>query len=157
MRTQIKPSVSEENFASTQNITNSVNACYSLYCKVARDGKGTYYKDTTFKGKKFNWATIEVTPDKLLHGKPCACGLSYDQKTKKFYETGKQVSATNIKISEIYDSDVPGYQATWKSTDAILINTMVMLLMISQINQTILNTEHPFCVFLYLKKMVSHL
>ena len=85
----------------------------------------------------------------MLHGKPCAYGLSYDQKTKKFYETGKQVSATNIKISEIYDSDVPGYQATWKSTDAILINTMVMLLMTSQINQTILNTEHPFCVFLY--------
>ena len=117
MRTWIKPSAIEEYFASNQNIANSVNACYSLYCKVARDGKGTYYKDTTFKGKKFNWATIEVTPDKLLHGKPCACGSSYDQKTKKFYKTGKQVSDTDIKISEIYDSDVPGYQATWKSTD----------------------------------------
>ena len=109
MRTWIKPSAIEEYFASNQNIANSVNACYSLYCKVARDGKSTYYKDTTFKGKKLNWATIEVTPDKLLHDKPCACGSSYDQKTKKFYETGKQVSASGIKISEIYDSDVPGY------------------------------------------------
>lgn len=53
----------------------------------------------------------------MLHGRPCACGSSYDQKTKKFYETGKQVSASDIKISEIYDSDVPGYQVTWKSTD----------------------------------------
>jgi hypothetical protein len=52
MRTWIKPSAIEEYFASNQNIANSVNACYSLYCKVARDGKSTYYKDTTFKGKK---------------------------------------------------------------------------------------------------------
>lgn len=157
MRTWIKPSASEENFASTQNITNSVNACYSLYYKVARDGKGTYYKDTTFKGKKINWATIEVTPDKLLHGRPCACGSSYDQKTKKFYDTGKQVSATDIKISEIYEQSVQAMKLHGNLQTIKLINTMVMLLMTSQINQTTLNTEHPFCVFLYLKKMVSHL
>ena len=39
MKTWIKPSAIEENFASNQNIANSVNACYSLYCKVAGDGK----------------------------------------------------------------------------------------------------------------------
>lgn len=117
MRTQIKPSAIEENFASNQNIANSVNACYSLYCKVAGDGKGTYYQDTTFEGRKFNWATIEITPDTLLHGRPCACGSSYDQKAKKFYETGKQVSATDINISTIYEPTVQGYEATWKSTD----------------------------------------
>lgn len=32
MRTWIKPSAIEEYFASNQNIANSVNACYSLYC-----------------------------------------------------------------------------------------------------------------------------
>lgn len=117
MRTWIKPSAIEENFASNQNIANSVNACYSSYCKVAGDGKGTYYQDTTFEGRKFNWATIEITPDTLLHGRPCACGSSYDQKAKKFYETGKQVSATDINISTIYEPTVQGYEATWKSTD----------------------------------------
>lgn len=117
MKTWIKPSAIEENFASNQNIANSVNACYSLYCKVAGDGKGTYYEDRTFTGEKFKWATIEVTPDTLLHGRPCARGSSYDQKTKKFYETGKQVYATDINISTIYEPTVQGYQATWKSTD----------------------------------------
>lgn len=117
MRTQIKASAIEEYFASNQNIANSVNARYSLYCKVAGDGKGKYYQDKTFEGKKFNWATIEVTPDTLLHGRPCACGSSYDQKDKKFYETGKQVSATDIKISDKYEQSVQGYEATWKSTD----------------------------------------
>lgn len=112
MRTWIKPSAIEENFASNQNIANSVNACYSLYCKVAGDGKGTYIRDTKFEGTSFNWGNELVTPDTLLHGEPCACGSSYDKNTDKFYETGKQVSATDIKISEIYDSDVPGYQAT---------------------------------------------
>lgn len=53
----------------------------------------------------------------MLHDRPCACGLSYDQKTKKFYETGKQVSASDIKISEIYEQSVQGYETTWKSTD----------------------------------------
>lgn len=117
MRTWIKPSAIEENFASNQNIANSVNACYFLYCKVAGDGKGNYIRDTNFEGQSFKWGIELVTSDGLPHGKPCACGSSYDQKTKKFYKTGKQVSDTDIKISEIYDSDVPGYQATWKSTD----------------------------------------
>lgn len=117
MRTWIKPSAIEEYFASNQNIANSVNACYSLYCKVAGDGKGNYIRDTKFEGASFKWGTELVTPDKLLHGRPCACGSSYDQKTKKFYETGKQVSATDIKISEIYEQSVQGYEATWKSTD----------------------------------------
>lgn len=117
MRTWIKPCAIEENFTSNQNIANSVNACYSLYCKVAGDGKGNYYKDTTFKGYKFNWAGIEVTPDGLSHGIPCACGSSYDQKTKKFYETGKTVSATDINISDNYNPDIQGYEATWQSTD----------------------------------------
>lgn len=117
MRTWIKPSAIEENFASNQNIAISVNACYSLYCKVAGDGKGNYLGDTRFKGQSFNWGTELVTPDGLPHGKPCACGSSYNKSTGKFYETGKQVYASDIKISEIYDSDVPDYQATWKSTD----------------------------------------
>lgn len=112
MRTWIKPSAIEEYFASNQNIANSVNACYSLYCKVVGDGKGNYIRDTKFKGASFKWGTELVTPDKLLHDRPCACGLSYDQKTKKFYETGKQVSATDIKISEIYEQSVQGYEAT---------------------------------------------
>lgn len=117
MRTWIKTSAIEENFASNQNIANSVNACYSLYCKVAGDGKGNYIRDTKFEGTSFNWGNELVTPDKLLHDRPCACGSSYDQKTKKFYETGKQVSASDIKFSEIYGQSVQGYEATWKSTD----------------------------------------
>ena len=117
MRTQIKTSAIEENFASNQNIANSVNTCYSLYCKVAEDRKGNYIRDTKFEGQAFKWGTELVTPDKLLHDRPCACRLRYDQKTKKFYETGKQVSATDIKISEIYEHSVQGYEATWKSTD----------------------------------------
>ena len=80
MKTWIKPSAIEENFASNQNIANSVNACYSLYCKVAGDGKGNYIRDTKFEGRSFKWGTELVTPDGLPHGKPCACGSSYDQK-----------------------------------------------------------------------------
>lgn len=112
MRTWIRPSAIEKYFASNQNIANSVNACYSLYCKVARNGKGTYYQDTTFEERKFNWDTIEVTPDKLLHGRPCACGSNYDKNTDKFYETGKQISTSDIKISDKYQQSVQGYEAT---------------------------------------------
>lgn len=64
------------------------------------------------KVKHLIGGTELVTPNGLPHGQPCACGSSYDKNTDKFYETGKQVSASDIKISEIYDSDVPGYQAT---------------------------------------------
>ena len=125
MRTWIRPSAIEENFASNQNIANdSVSACYSLYCKVAGDGRGNFKTDTDFNfgpntGYKqpFQWGNEWVTPDGKSHGIPCACGSSYDKKTKKFYETGKQVFATDINISDIYGPDAPGYQATWKSTD----------------------------------------
>lgn len=85
--------------------------------KIAGDGKGSYIRDTKFEGQSFKWGTELVTPDGLPHVKPCACGSSYDQKTKKFYETGKQVSATDIKISDKYQQSVQGYEATWKSTD----------------------------------------
>ena len=79
MRTQIKPSAIEENFASNQNIANSVNACYSLYCKVAGDGKGNYFKDTTFEGPKINWATKEVTPDGLRQSQKFMKNLMNDR------------------------------------------------------------------------------
>lgn len=124
MRTWVKPYAIEENFASNQNIANSVNACYSLYCMVAGDGKGNYYKDTTFDygpnsgyRQSFDWGGESVTPDGKLHGVPCACGSSYNKDTDKFYETGKEVFATDIKISKYFDSSVNGYPATWKSTD----------------------------------------
>lgn len=117
MRTWIKPSAIEKYFASNQNIANSVNACYSLYSKVDEDGKGNYLRDTKFESQSFNWGTELVTPDVLPHGKPCACGSSYDKNTDKFYETGKQVSASDINISTIYTSQVQGYEATWKSID----------------------------------------
>lgn len=153
MRTWIKPSAIEEYFASNQNIANSVNACYSLYCKVARDGKSTYYKDTTFKGKKFNWATIEVTPDKLLHDRPCACGLSYDQKKlKNSMKLVNKYLPQTLKFLKYMSKVCKAMKLHGNLQTAILINTMVMLLMTSQINQIILNTEHPFCVFLYLKR-----
>lgn len=141
MRTWIKTSAIEENFASNQNIANSVNACYSLYCKVAGDGKGNYLKDTKFEGQAFKWGTELVTPDGLQHGKPCACGSSYDKNTDKFYETGKQVSASDIKISEILKYMTQMYPAIKLHRNlqtAILISTMVMLLMTNQINQIIL-------------------
>lgn len=85
--------------------------------KVAGDGKGSYIRDTKFEGQSFKWGTELVTPDGLPHGKPCACGSSYDKNTDKFYETGKQVSTSDIKISDKYQQSVQGYEVTWKSTD----------------------------------------
>lgn len=122
MRTWIKPSAIKENFASNQ----SVSACYSLYCKVAGDGKGNWTGNNYFHrgpnsgfNQKFSWAKVTVEPDHMEHGKPCACGSSYDEGTDKFYEFNKPaVSFTDPNVSNVIDSSVPnGYQATWNSTD----------------------------------------
>lgn len=120
MRTWVKPSAIEENFASNQNIAESVTSCYSLYCMISGDGKGHYTGDAHSPGSPFKWANIEVQPDKYYHGQACARGASYDKKTGKFYEHGKpKVFATDINISNIPAPDGNGYQATWKSKDDV--------------------------------------
>ena len=123
MRTWIRPSAIEENFASNQNIaSDSVSACYSLYCLVAGDGEGNWTGNNFFNGSSFNWGNESVTPDGGEHGKPCACGASYDKNSGKFYEYGKQVSTTKpdiSNISKIFVDGKTGYQATWKSTDGV--------------------------------------
>lgn len=125
MRTWVKPYAIEEKFASNQNIATS--PCYSLYCMVAGDGRGNFKTDTQFNhgpnsgyNQSFQWGNEWVKPDRMSHGKPCACGSSYDKNTGKFYEFHKPVvvDPKNINVSDIIDSSVPnGYQATWKSTD----------------------------------------
>lgn len=130
MRTWIKPSAIEENFASNQN--TCVNPCVSLYCMVAGDGKGGFKENTYFHygpngsgyNQKFNWGidtgVNAVKPDGNWHGAACAKGSSYNPETGTFYEWHKKVrvSTNDIHISNITDSSVPnGYQATWKSTD----------------------------------------
>lgn len=93
-----------------------VATCYWLFCAVAGDGKGTYYRDTKFDYNKpwGNFGTIQG--DWMDHGKPCALGTSYNEKDKKFYEYGKLSEADNIQIDPEVLSDGTQY-ATWISYD----------------------------------------
>ena len=122
MRKWVRPSACEECFASNENIANSVNACFSVYCKVAGDGKGHYIRDTQGSGKSINWGQFQgnnfYTTDTNLHGKPCAAGSSYNATTDKFYEYGKNIQAENIKINYSIGDATNGYEATWESHEA---------------------------------------
>lgn len=121
MRKWVRPLAYEECFASNENIANSVNACFSVYCKVAGDGKGHYTHDTKGSGQSFHWGIFQgekyYTTDTNLHGKPCAAGSSYNTATGKFYEYGKNIQAEDIKINYSLGNATDGYEATWKSSE----------------------------------------
>lgn len=93
-----------------------VAACYSLYCKVAGDGKGTYNKDTKFN-YNVSWGNFgTIQGDWMDHGKPCALGTSYNKDKGEFYEYGKLSKASDIRIDKDVLSDGTQY-ATWISHD----------------------------------------
>ena len=97
-----------------------VAACYSLYCKVAGDGYGKYNgRDATF-GESLQWGDTWVERDGQLHGKPCAEGSSYDEKSGLFYEVGKPGSKVDPGSVNISGTPGPkgGFYATWVSNDA---------------------------------------
>ena len=93
-----------------------VAACYSLYCKVAGNGEGSYTEDTQFT-KDVQWGNLgTIKHDGQLHGKPCAQGSSYNESTKQFYENSKPVSF--VDSVNLGSEASPGkWYATWGSTD----------------------------------------
>lgn len=94
-----------------------VAACYSLYCKVAGDGKGKYNRDAKFNYNVDSWGNFgTIYGDWKDHGKPCALGTSYDEVSGNFYETGKLSKASEIRIDDEVLSDGTQY-ATWISHD----------------------------------------
>ena len=123
MRKWVRPSAYEECFASNENIANSVNACFSVYCMVAGDGKGGFKGNTYGSGKKIPWGIYQseyYQLDGYQHGNPCAVGSSYNTATGKFYEYGKNIQAENIEINYSLGNATEGYQATWQSKEGTL-------------------------------------
>lgn len=98
-----------------------VAACYSLYCKVAGDGKGSYGGyDVKFdpRGSSMDWGPFKVTRDGMWHGKPCAEGSSYDDVHNLFYENSKPGSTIDPNSVHIGGDAGDSYQyATWISHD----------------------------------------
>lgn len=115
MRTWVSPKAVEENFTSNQNVANSISGCFTVYCKVAGDGKGKFYGNQWFnRNATFYGTTIKA--DGQLHGEPCARGSSLDTKTNTYYEYHKKSGAGSIKAVGPTESN--GYiPATWTSTD----------------------------------------
>lgn len=99
-----------------------VAACYSLYCKVAGDGKGNFgghNVEFTPKNEIMDWGEFQVRKDGMLHGKPCAEGSSYDAEHNLFYEDSKPGSTIDPNSVKIGGYAEGSYQyATWVSSDA---------------------------------------
>ena len=156
MRKWVRPSACEECFASNKSIADSVSACFSVYCMVAGDGKGGFKENTYGSGKSISWGIYQnddYVTDTNQHGKPCAAGSSYNTATGKFYEYGKNIQAEIFKsiiTSEMLQMVIKLHGNQKKAQQNTC--TMVMPLMISQINLTIhktFNTEQLCSVFFY--------
>ena len=92
-----------------------VAACYSLYCKVAGDGEGRFYRDTWFKDDVDSWGNLgTIKHDGQLHGQPCANGSSYNG--KDFFENSKPASLVD-SVHLGSPAGVNKWYATWSSTD----------------------------------------
>lgn len=111
----------------------AVNPCYTLYCEVAGN-EGRYNQDTWFDKEKtssifeqelvlgddnnYYWGDLKVTPDKQLHGRPCAEACSYDSENKIFYENGKRSEIGGVQISEKHHNTLTNwFFAVWGSID----------------------------------------
>lgn len=94
-----------------------VAACYSLYCKVAGNGEGSYTTETRFTEDVQSWGNLgTIKHDGQLHGKPCAQGSSYNEKTGQFYENSKPVSFVD-SVNLGSEAGNGKWYATWGSTD----------------------------------------
>ena len=122
MRTQVKPSVYEENFASNQNIANSVSACIVgiIQCQYPGDGITTngLEKFDDYNGQESGWYKDSQNH---YHG---ICGnnadISFAGETGSGYEKNNGATDTSRPIYSIsgYKAEVGTYLGvTWKSKD----------------------------------------
>lgn len=122
MRTWVKPSVYGENFASNQNIANSVSACIVgiIQCQYPGDGITTNGKAEfdDYNGQESGWFK---DGEGNLHG---ICGnnanISFANLTASGYEQNNGATDTSRPIYSIsgYTPAVGTYyNVTWKSKD----------------------------------------
>lgn len=165
MKTWIRPMIIEECYVSNESIADSVTACYKIACEVGKTdnkyGPMNYHWETPESNGVFHASSgtgncSDADANRIITGK-----VEYlmEQKSVNIDLTrdGFLVLSTNIMmhmlmgllIQVISFIGILLIKLVQDGTTGVEFKALAQIILTTH---KTLNTEHPFCVFLYLKK-----